>query len=204
MLECKGWILYSFCGGGFWSGGIFGCLLVCGRYLWWFGHLRFFIRMSKNVDWYIAGEEINSWVDRSSLAMGLMLENPGAILEDACMLRPINDAQHINLSELDATMKVLIWHNRIGPRWCTFTLTQHVCINGWWIFLTSRKQTKAVSEILVRRRLANLLQLIEKYSLIVDIKLTSSKNLADALTRVPKRWLDILKQGSERTSWRLA
>ena len=26
----------------------FGCLWVCGRYLWLFGHLHFFIRMSKN------------------------------------------------------------------------------------------------------------------------------------------------------------
>ena len=53
MLECKGWILYSFFfffgGGGFWSGGIVGCLLVCGRVrvvmIWPF---TFFIRMSKN------------------------------------------------------------------------------------------------------------------------------------------------------------
>ena len=31
MLVCKGGILYSFWGGGFWSGGIVGCLLVCGK-----------------------------------------------------------------------------------------------------------------------------------------------------------------------------
>ena len=41
MLECNGWILYSFGGANFWRGGIVGCLLVCGRYLWWFGHLLF-------------------------------------------------------------------------------------------------------------------------------------------------------------------
>ena len=45
--EYKGWILYSLWGG-YWSWGIVRCLYVCGRYLWWFGHLRFFIRMSKN------------------------------------------------------------------------------------------------------------------------------------------------------------
>ena len=37
-----------FCGGGFCSGGIVGCLLVCGRYLWWFGNLCFSISTSKN------------------------------------------------------------------------------------------------------------------------------------------------------------
>ena len=33
VLVYKGWILYSFRGGGFWSGGIVGCLLVCSRYV---------------------------------------------------------------------------------------------------------------------------------------------------------------------------
>ena len=60
-------------------------------------------------DWCVTGEEINSWVDASSLVMGVVLENHGAIVEDACWLRPINDAQHINLAELDVT----------------YTLTQH-------------------------------------------------------------------------------
>ena len=41
VLVCKRWILYSFWSGGFWSGGIVGCLLVCDRHLWWFSHLRF-------------------------------------------------------------------------------------------------------------------------------------------------------------------
>ena len=53
----------------------------------------------------MAGEEIISRVDASSLARGVFLENRGAILEDAYCLRPINNAQHINLAELDGTMK---------------------------------------------------------------------------------------------------
>ena len=66
--------------------------------------------------------------------------------------------------------------------------------------LTGKTQvrTKAASEMLVCWRLANMQQLIEEYTLVVDVKLTTSeKNLADRLTRVPKRWLDSLKQGSE-------
>ena len=39
--------------------------------------------------------------------------------------------------------------------------------------------------------------LVDKYSLQVDITLVQSEqNLADKLTRVPKRWIDIMKQGS--------
>ena len=37
------------------------------------------------------------------------LENHEAKLEDTFWLRPINDAQHINLVELEAKMKVLQW-----------------------------------------------------------------------------------------------
>ena len=33
-------------------------------------------------DWCMAGEEVNSWVDASSLVMGVVLENHGATLED--------------------------------------------------------------------------------------------------------------------------
>ena len=57
---------------------------------------------------------------------------------------------------------------------------------------------KAASMMLVHRRLANLQQLIEKYELVVNVKLTIlQRNLADKLMRVPKRWLATLKQGSE-------
>ena len=41
----------------------------------------------------MAGEEINSWI-ASSLAIGVVLENHGVILEDACWLQLINDVQH--------------------------------------------------------------------------------------------------------------
>ena len=41
-------------------------------------------------DWCVAGEEANLWVDASSLAMGIVLENCGATLEDVCWLQPIN------------------------------------------------------------------------------------------------------------------
>ena len=40
-------------------------------------------------DWCVAGEEINLWVDTSSLVMSVVLENRGAILEDAYWLQPI-------------------------------------------------------------------------------------------------------------------
>lgn len=43
----------------------------------------------------ITREEVNTWVGARSLAMGVVLERHGAILEDAFWLHPTSDAQHI-------------------------------------------------------------------------------------------------------------
>ena len=56
-------------------------------------------------DWCLDGRELNVWVDASSLAIGVALERHEILLEDACRLRPENDAQHINVAELDAVLK---------------------------------------------------------------------------------------------------
>ena len=57
--------------------------------------------------WHVPGYELNAWVDVGSLTTGVVLERIGTVLEDACWLCPKNDAQHINLAELDATLKGL-------------------------------------------------------------------------------------------------
>ena len=51
------------------------------------------------------GKEITVWMDASSVAAGVALEMNGTVIEDACWLHPTNDAQHINLAELDAALK---------------------------------------------------------------------------------------------------
>ena len=56
-------------------------------------------------NWCTDGKEIKVWVDASSVATGMALETNGMVIEDACWLCPINDAQHINLAELDAALK---------------------------------------------------------------------------------------------------
>ena len=53
----------------------------------------------------VDGWELNVWIDASSLAIGVALEKHETVLEDACWLRPENDAQHINLAELDTMLK---------------------------------------------------------------------------------------------------
>ena len=49
-------------------------------------------------EWCINWDEMNAWVNASSLALGVLLQREGDMLEDACWLQPENDAWHINLS----------------------------------------------------------------------------------------------------------
>ena len=56
-------------------------------------------------DWCTEGQELNIWVNASSVAIGVALERYKAVLQDASCLRPEKDAQHINLAELDAVLK---------------------------------------------------------------------------------------------------
>ena len=62
----------------------------------------------------------------------------------------------------------------------------------------SRVRTKAAAEMLVRRRLYTLSQLIEEYELTVDVTLVrSEQNKADELTRVPQQWFKAMKKGDQ-------
>ena len=45
------------------------------------------------------------WCDASSLALGVLLEMNGAIVEDAAWLRKKDDFNHINVAELEAVLK---------------------------------------------------------------------------------------------------
>ena len=52
--------------------------------------------------------------------------------------------------------------------------------------------------MLVRWRLGTLRSLAKEYELTIDVKLVKScQNRADSLTRVPRRWMVLLKEGKE-------
>ena len=97
-------------------------------------------------------------VDASSLAIGVLLEKDGAAIEDACWLRPTNDAAHINLAELDAVMKGV----NLALQWKVRKLRIHtdsLCIYHWisdTLTSKARVRTKAASEMLIRQRLETI------------------------------------------------
>ena len=148
-------------------------------------------------EWCVQGDELNVWVDASSLAIGVLLEKDGAAVEDACWLRPTNDAAHINLAELDAVMKGV----NLALQWKVRKLRIHTdsLYVYHWISDTltgkARVRTKAASEMLIRRRLETIKKLVTEYNLSVDVVLIISNcNLADRMTRVPQRWYDAMKK----------
>ena len=58
---------------------------------------------------------------------------------------------------------------------------------------------RAAGEMLVSQRLGTLRSLMKEYGLTIDVKLMKScQNSADSLIRVPRRWMDLLKEGKEQ------
>lgn len=55
----------------------------------------------------------------------------------------------------------------------------------------ARVKTKAATEMLIRRRLETVKEITREYGLSLNVKFVhSAANKADALTRVPKKWLN--------------
>ena len=141
--------------------------------------------------WDVTGDEGVVWVDASSLAVGAVLEMNGCIIEDACWLRK-NPETHVNLAELDAVVRginlSLAWNLKKVT-----VMTDSKTVYHWLTDALSgraRIKTKAASELLIRRRLETVKSLCDEYGLQLTVKCVPSvDNRADALTRVPKKWL---------------
>lgn len=135
---------------------------------------------------------IRVWCDASSIAMGVIVEIGGVIVEDASWLRKSDDSAHINVAELNAIIRGV----NLALKWNAnkFELvTDSATVKGWLdsVFLSTHKaRAHGIAEMLVRRRLNMLSDLVVEYDLDVSVILVpSSKNKADALTRVPATWL---------------
>lgn len=132
------------------------------------------------------------WCDASSLAVGALLEIDGDVVEDMAWLRKKEDGMHINVTELDSVLKGI----NIALKWGlkSFTImTDSATVYSWLQSLLSRSckiRTSGISEMLVKRRLQMVSELCEEYELRISVELVKSAvNKADALTRVPQKWL---------------
>ncbi|KAF0299565.1 hypothetical protein FJT64_027718 [Amphibalanus amphitrite] len=128
--------------------------------------------------WRLKGGKLVVWTDASSIAAGVVLEDPeGGVVEDASWLRPESKAaMHINMAELDAALSgvnmAIAWGITIIDL-CTDSATVHKWIDD---ALTgrSRLRTKAHGEMLIRRRIDVIRQLVEEFNLRLTVVLATS------------------------------
>ena len=131
------------------------------------------------------------WCDASSLAVGVIVEIDEVMVEDGCWLRK-DDGNHINVAELEAVVRGL----SCGIKWglkSMKVMTDSATVYGWVNSVISdskRPKVGGLGEMLTKRRLGMVAELISLYELHVEVILVRSEaNLADVLTRVPKKWL---------------
>lgn len=132
------------------------------------------------------------WCDASSVAYGVALEIDGAVVEDAAWLRKETDVGHINIAELDAVMRGINLALKWGLKQLKVMCDSATVVS--WLRsacdLGPRAKVSGASEMLIRRRLGTIRELIAEFQLeLIVVFVPSEKNKADALTRVKKSWL---------------
>ena len=144
--------------------------------------------------WYVPRnpEACTVWCDASDIAYGAVLEIDGRTVEDCSWLRKPEDARHINVVELDSAVEGI----SLAAEWDIreFDLkTNSKTVAGWLQQVVSnsrRVKTGGIHELLVRRRLQVIDDLIGTFGLKINVVwVPSLKNRADELTRVPKEWI---------------
>ena len=132
------------------------------------------------------------WCDASSIAVGASIEVEGHIVEDAAWLRKVDDSMHINVAELEAVIKGL----NLAIKWGmieTTIITDSVTVYNWVksvITDSHRPKVNGMCEMIVKRRLGVIGELMTTYNIELSVSLVKSAcNKADALTRVDRKWL---------------
>ena len=142
--------------------------------------------------WCVSGDHVVVWTDASSVASGVVLVSPdGQIIEDASWLRR-DETSHINMAELDAAVRGI----NMAIAWGMKTVdlrTDSSAVHRWISDALSgraRLRTKAHGEMLIRRRVDVIKQLVNEFHITLSVRLVrSAENVADCLTRVPSQWV---------------
>ena len=154
-----------------------------------------------NGRWYAPKSEKGVvWCDASSIAIGVVLEIDNVEVEDAAWLRKKSDFGHINVAELDAVLKGI----NLALKWDLREIevrTDSATVLSWMksvVTAEKRVRTKGASEMVVKRRLGILRELMDVCSLKLCVTFVpSEKNKADALTRVKKAWLGMSRDNED-------
>ncbi|XP_067934365.1 uncharacterized protein [Watersipora subatra] len=128
---------------------------------------------------------------KGNLAVGATVEIGGQQVEDGSWLRK-DEGLHINVAKLKAVIRRL----GMAIKWGTteiVLITDSATVYGWVKSIISnakRPKVAGLGEMIIRRRLSMISELIEVYQLSLELRLVRPEdNIADKLTRVPKKWL---------------
>ena len=131
------------------------------------------------------------WCDASDIGLGVVVEVDGHVFEDRSWLRPAGDTRHINVSELEATIKGLNLVVRWGGTKVRL-MTDSKSATSWLndvVTNSYRVRTKGLHEVAVQRRLQIVWDIVIVAGLSVIVVLVpSAKNRADILAHVPATW----------------
>ena len=127
------------------------------------------------------------------------MERKNQIIEDGDWLRKTDDGTHINLAELNAVIKGINLAMEWGAGDITI-FTDSAAVYSWLSSLLKkdkRIRVSGLSKMLVKRRLSIFSETLEAYKVEWSVSLVSTtKNKAHGLTRVPKHWLTIPSSSS--------
>ena len=145
--------------------------------------------------WYVPrSKKIGKvWCDASKIAIGCVLEIAGNIVEDGCWLRREVESAYINVAALEAVVRGINLALKWGVRELDI-VTDSASVFGWLSGVLHREKkikVTGMNEMLVRRRLTTIVEILESYNVKwKPIWTPSELNRADALTRVRSSWLD--------------
>ncbi|XP_067933083.1 uncharacterized protein [Watersipora subatra] len=129
------------------------------------------------------------WCDASFIAIGVCIKMEGSIVQDASWLRKIDDSMHINVAQSSNVLKGLNLAIKWGVKQATI-VTDSLSVYNWVnsiITESNRPKVSGFSEMIVKRRLGVIAQLVEEYGITLLMSLVkSADNRADVLTRVNK------------------
>ena len=135
--------------------------------------------------------EWKAWCDASSLAIATVLSQDDKVIEDGRWLGNKFDKRHINVAELEASLKALDmairWHIKKVR-----IMTNLKTVAGWLRSVrdnTHRVKVGGLRESLVRLCLQVFEDTVSAACMDVSVEwIRSEANLADPLTRVPSSW----------------
>ncbi|XP_065196502.1 uncharacterized protein LOC135827994 [Sycon ciliatum] len=149
--------------------------------------------------WRVPSLDSDGWTvfcDASDVAIGASLHHDGTTIEDCSWLREPRDHKHINIAELDAVLRALTLAAEYKVEKVTL-VTDSKAVAGWVSQVLGnvrRVRVTGLHKLLVVRRL----DIIEDLGATAGLKVTvgwvpTNENVADRLTRVPKKWLQIAR-----------